>query len=84
MPRSFTLGEHFELFIDDQLASGRFNNASEVVRAGLRLLEEQHDLHRLKVEDIRRSIAESRQSGRTIPADEMFERLEARIRRLED
>lgn len=34
MPRSFTLGEHFELFIDDQLASGRFNNASEVVRAG--------------------------------------------------
>ncbi len=35
MPRSFTLGEHFEHFIDDQLASGRFNNASEVVRAGL-------------------------------------------------
>ncbi|MGN6550757.1 MAG: type II toxin-antitoxin system ParD family antitoxin [Pararhizobium sp.] len=38
--RSFVIGDRYEQFIEAQLASGRFNNASEVVRAGLRLLED--------------------------------------------
>jgi antitoxin ParD1/3/4 len=36
---SITLGDHFESFIDSQLSAGRFSSTSEVVRAGLRLLE---------------------------------------------
>jgi antitoxin ParD1/3/4 len=38
---SVTLEPHFEHFIDDQIAHGRFKSASEVVEAGLRLLEGQ-------------------------------------------
>jgi antitoxin ParD1/3/4 len=40
MPSSYTLGSHFESFIQKQLRSGRYATASEVIRDGLRLLEE--------------------------------------------
>ena len=36
---SISLGDHFENFVAGQLNSGRFSTRSEVVRAGLRLLE---------------------------------------------
>jgi antitoxin ParD1/3/4 len=35
-----SLGEHFEAFVSRQVANGRFQNVSEVVRAGLRMLED--------------------------------------------
>ena len=38
---SVALGPHFEEFIQASILSGRYNNASEVVRSGLRLLEDQ-------------------------------------------
>jgi antitoxin ParD1/3/4 len=37
---SISLGDHFETFVDNSVTAGRFKNASEVIRAGLRLLEE--------------------------------------------
>ena len=37
---SYVVGEHFEGFIKKQVKAGRYNNASEVVREGLRLVEE--------------------------------------------
>ena len=40
MASSFSLGNHFESFVQGQLASGRYNNASEVLRDALRLMEE--------------------------------------------
>ena len=38
---SITLGEHFDSFVTEQLENGRYASTSEVVRAGLRLLEEE-------------------------------------------
>lgn len=42
MPKntSISLGEHFDTFVAEQLKSGRYSSTSEVVRAGLRLLED--------------------------------------------
>ncbi len=41
MPSSYTLGDHFETFIKEQVEGGRYASASEVIRDGLRLLEEE-------------------------------------------
>jgi antitoxin ParD1/3/4 len=82
MPRSFALGERFERFIEEKVRSGRFGNASEVVRAGLRLLEDQERRRELELEKLRHSIDEGRQSGPPRPADEVFERLEAKYREM--
>ena len=38
--KSYVVGERYEAFITRQVETGRFNNASEVVRAGLRMLED--------------------------------------------
>ena len=56
---SISLGEHFESFIAHQIESGRYGSASEVLRAGLRLLEDTEN----KVNVLRRMLAEGEQSG---------------------
>lgn len=78
MPRSYALGSHFEKLIDSLVKGGRYNNASEVVRDGLRLLEDREKLRQLKVEEIRRSIEESRRSGQLLSEEDVFGPLEAK------
>jgi len=78
MPTSIALGNHFETFVRDQLESGRFNNASEVVRAGLRLLEESEQRRQLELDALRAEIAAGLASGSRKPADEVFDRLETK------
>ncbi|NOS91688.1 MAG: type II toxin-antitoxin system ParD family antitoxin [Cyclobacteriaceae bacterium] len=56
---SISLGDHFESFVDSKVSSGRFKNASEVIRAGLRLLEEEE----AKVVALRKAIHEGFESG---------------------
>ena len=40
---SVSLGNYFESFVDNRVSEGRFKNASEVIRAGLRLLESEEN-----------------------------------------
>ena len=65
-------------FIRAQVQSGRFNNASEVVRAALRLLEESEQRRQLEWERLRADIAAGRASGASVPAEEVFDQLEAK------
>ena len=44
---SVSLGDYFENFVDSKVSSGRYKNASEVIHAGLRLLEE--DENRIQI-----------------------------------
>lgn len=81
MPTSVALSPHFEAFIQQQVKSGRYNNASEVVRAGLRLLEDQHARARLQQEELRAAIAAGLASGPAKSADIVFNRLEAKYRK---
>ena len=81
MPTSVALSPHFESFIQEQVKSGRYNNASEVVRAGLRLLEDQHARARLQQEELRAAIAAGLASGSGKSADAVFDRLEMKYRK---
>ncbi len=56
---SMTLGTHFDEFIAAQLTSGRYGSASEIVRAGLRLLED----NVTKLETLRQLLTEGENSG---------------------
>jgi len=62
---SISLGDHFSRFVDQQLAQGRYGSASEVVRAGLRLLEE----HEAKVKALQQALIEGEESGPAAPFD---------------
>lgn len=63
MPSSYTLGERFEGFVKELVASGRYASASEVMRHGLRLLEEQEAQREAKLAALRRDIDEGLTSG---------------------
>jgi len=67
MPRSntVTVGDYFAEFIERQIAQGRYESASDVVTAGLRLLEE----HEAKLEALRAALIEGEQSGLSTPFD---------------
>ena len=56
---SVSLGDYFEDFVDAKVTQGRYKNASEVIRAGLRLLEEEEN----KIQILKNAIQEGIDSG---------------------
>lgn len=72
---SVSLGQHFQGFIDSQVQTGRYGSASDVVRAGLRLLEE----HEMKVKALQDALIAGEQSGepRTFDGEAFLSRMHA-------
>ena len=62
---SFSLGDHFSSFVESQIGQGRYSTASDVVRAGLRLLEERET----KLAVLRAALIEGEKSGEAVPFD---------------
>jgi len=84
-----SLGLDFDRFILEQVASGRFRDASEVLRAGLRLVQEHESSHAEHLAELRRQINEAFDDPRpSIPAEEVLDGLrrkhEERMRARED
>jgi antitoxin ParD1/3/4 len=57
--RNVNLTDHYDTFIETSIATGRFSNASEAVRAGLHLLERQEAEDRAKIEWLRGTTREA-------------------------
>jgi antitoxin ParD1/3/4 len=72
---SFSLGEHFSAFVESQVKEGRYDTASDVMRAALRLLEERE----AKLAALRSALIEGEESGPATPFD--FEAFIARKRK---
>lgn len=62
---SFILGDHFDAFVASQVAEGRYQNATDVIRSGLRLLEERET----RLRALRNALIEGEQSGVAGPLD---------------
>ena len=62
---SISLGEHFVEFVSEQVTSGRYATTSDVVRSGLRLLEERE----AKLAALRQALISGEQSGQAKPFD---------------
>jgi antitoxin ParD1/3/4 len=63
---SVLLGDHYQNFISTQVKTGRFSSASEVVRAALRLMEEE-ETHKIKM--LQKALEAGEQSGLAVPYD---------------
>lgn len=62
---SVSLGDHFAAFVDAQVQSGRYGSASDVVRAGLRLLES----YETQVRALQEALKAGEASGEPMPFD---------------
>jgi antitoxin ParD1/3/4 len=66
---NISLTEQLEKFVSDQVQSGAYQTASEVVRDGLRLLSERRKTEELKRAALRAAIKEGLESGPAEPLD---------------
>ena len=78
MPSSYALGEHFEKLMTELIAAGRYNSKSEILRDGLRVIEDREQQRKIKLERLRVLLKEAEDSGPDIPAEDVFAELAAR------
>ncbi|MCB2050422.1 MAG: type II toxin-antitoxin system ParD family antitoxin [Novosphingobium sp.] len=76
---SADLGQQLENFVSSLVATGRYNSKSEVLREGVRLIHERETRLAALDASITRGLADA-DAGRTRPAGDVFDRLEAKYR----
>ncbi|MEP6837791.1 MAG: type II toxin-antitoxin system ParD family antitoxin [Bradyrhizobium sp.] len=81
MATSYSIGKHFESFIENLIKSGRYSTASEIMRDGLRLVEEREQRRQAKLEALRAEIQKGFDSGPAEEVGDMFERIKAEGRK---
>jgi len=79
MPISADLGKQFEAFVSKMVTIGRHNSKSEVLREGVRLIQERETRLAALNAALDRGLADV-EAGRVTPAEEVFDRLEAKFR----
>ncbi|HEY1706681.1 MAG TPA: type II toxin-antitoxin system ParD family antitoxin [Rhizomicrobium sp.] len=77
MPSSVDLGPKLEKVVEKLVSRGRYGSKSEVIREGIRMVEEREKRLEQLDRDLARGLADVK-AGRTKPAEEVFARLEAK------
>ena len=78
MAGSYELGSQLTDFVQDLVTGGRYNSKSEVVREGLRLLQEREQVRQIKLDELRKAFQDGINSGRGNTADTVFDRLQGK------
>ena len=74
MPSSYAIGARFEALMERLIESGRYNSKSEIIREGLRMVEDRED----RLAALRGAIREGDESAADAPAEGVFDRLQAK------
>ena len=82
MPTSYALGEKFDRFVARLIKSGRYNSKSEVVREGLRLLQDREKTREMQIDELRKAFRQGIESGPHIPAEKVFSELKAKYSKM--
>lgn len=82
MASGFVLGSHYEAYVQQQVASGRYSDADDVLRAALRLLESEEELRSVRLAELQLAVRQGAESGAETPADVVLDRLEKKYEAL--
>ncbi len=79
-----SLSPELEHLIEEKVKTGMYNSASEVIRAGLRLLQEQDELRQIRLQELKREVQKGLdqiERGEVVDGDEVFQELRERNRK---
>lgn len=78
MPSSYALGEHFEDLMNQLIKDGRYNSKSEILREGLRAIEDKEQQRVIKLEALKAAVTDGIKSGVGITLEDVRRNINAR------